>query len=226
MHAVYSARAGGAVSMAGTAGSVHDSDGFAPATWQRDALYIWDLAFVSHERFVAAATAGAHVLQRLKSGGNPVVVASYGPTGARRDLRRDDGKPLRLNEATEFGDVHHQRVLDLDVEIADGDGRTVAARVVCVPFGEDRYYLTTLPRAIFSPHDVAELYRMRWEVELFFRGWKGALRLDEVKRLQHPVSLDAAITASLLAATLAQKITVAVNELERRAADAVEAISP
>jgi hypothetical protein len=79
-------------------------------------------------------------------------------------------------------------------------------------------------RDVFS--SIAELYRMRWEVELFFRGWKGALRLDEIKRLQHPVSLDAAITASLLAATLAQKITVAVNELERRAADEAEAISP
>jgi hypothetical protein len=52
--------------------------------------------------------------------------------------------------------------------------------VVCVPFGgQDRYYLTTLPRAIFTPQDVAEPYRIRWEVELFFRGWRGAMSLDE-----------------------------------------------
>lgn len=220
LHAVYSARTGGAASIKTTAGSVHDSDGFHPERWVENALYIWDLAFVSHERFVAAASAGAHVLQRLKTGANPVVIASYGQTGARRALSTEDGKPLRLNEACEFGDVHQQRLLDLDVEIADDLGCTVIARVVCVPFGEDRYYITTLPRAIFTPNDVAELYRMRWEVELFFRGWKGALRLDEVKRLQHPVSLDAAITASLLAATLAQRLTVAVNELERRESEA------
>ncbi|MGH9733028.1 MAG: transposase [Candidatus Acidiferrales bacterium] len=29
--------------------------------------------------------------------------------------------------------------------------------------------MTTLPRTSFSPHDVAELYRVRWEVELFFK---------------------------------------------------------
>jgi hypothetical protein len=224
LHAVYSVRAGGVTKLERTAGSVHDSDGFRPATWMRDALYIWDLAFVSHDRFVAAASAGAHVLQRLKTGANPIVTASYGPTGAKRDLRREDGRPLRLNDACAFGDVHRQHVLDLDVEITNDAGSTVTARVVCVPFGEDRYYLTTLPRAVFTPHDVAELYRIRWEIELFFRGWKGALRLDEVKRLQHPLSLDAAITASLLAATFAQKITNAVNALERRGA--AEAIFP
>jgi hypothetical protein len=61
-------------------------------------------------------------------------------------------------------------------------------------------------------------------VELFFRAWKGALRVDEVRRLRHPLSLEAAVTASLLAGTLAQQITVAINELERLAA--AEAISP
>jgi IS4 transposase len=92
------------------------------------------------------------------------------------------------------------------------------ARVVCVPFGEDRFYLTTLPREIFTAHDVAELYRVRWEVERMFRGWRGALRLDEVARLSHPKSVVAAVTASLLAATLAQDITRELNALEQVAA--------
>jgi hypothetical protein len=55
-------------------------------------------------------------------------------------------------------------VLDLDVELTD-DRRSVRDRVVCVPFGgQDRYYLTTLPRDVFTAHDVAELYRVRWEI--------------------------------------------------------------
>lgn len=218
LHAVYSVRAGGVVSATSTAGSVHDSDGFWPDRWQREALYISDLAYVNNKRFVEAVRAGAHMLQRLKSGANPQVIASYGPTGQKRELLDEDGKPLRLNAACEFGAVHHQRVLDLDVILSDA-GQSVVARVVCVPFGgEDRYYLATLPREHFTPYDIAELYRVRWEVELFFRGWKGALRLDEVRRLQHPLSLEAILTASLLAATLSQKLTVAINELERLAA--------
>ena len=110
--------------------------------------------------------------------------------------------------------MHKQAVLDLDVEVLDAKRRTVAARVVCVPFGgEDRYYLTTLPRSIFTPHDIAELYRIRWEVELFFRGWRGAMRLDEVRRLAHPSSLEAAVLASLLAAAMAQDIAMGLKHL-------------
>jgi putative transposase len=227
LHAVYSVRAGGCISVERTAGSVHDSDGFWPKSWEAGALYIWDLGYNSHKRFIDAVEGGAFVLQRLKDGANPVVLASYGPTGTRRELKHDDGRPLRLLDACTFGWVHHQRVLDLNVVLTD-DLRSVQARVVCVPFGgEDRYYLTTLPRAIFTPHDIAELYRVRWEVERFFRGWRGGLRLDDVRRLQHEQSLDAAVTASLLAAALAHSLTEIVNDLsERQAAAEIAAFSP
>jgi putative transposase len=222
LHAIYSVRAGGAASVKMAPGSEHDSDGFWPEAWEKNALYIWDLGYVSNERFIDAVQGGAHVLQRLKDTMNPVVLASNGPAGARRELSDGDGHPLRVQDACAFGHVHKQAVLDLDVEVLDDKRRTVAARVVCVPFGgEDRYYLTTLPRSIFTPHDVAELYRIRWEVELFFRGWRGAMRLDEVRRLAHPSSLEAAVLASLLAAVMAQEITMGLKHLA--AAQAAEA---
>jgi hypothetical protein len=208
-------------------GSEHDSDGFWPKEWEKNALYIWDLGYVSNVRFVDAVQGGAHVLQRLKDSMNPVVLASYGPGGARRELSGKDGQRLRLQDACAFGHVHKQAVLDLDVEITDDKRRMVAARVVCVPFGgEDRYYLTTLPRAIFTQHDVAELYRIRWEVELFFRGWRGAMRLDEVRRLSHPSSLEAAVQASLLAAVMAQEITLGLKHLAAAQAAQEAALSP
>ena len=227
LHAVYSVRAGGATSVKMARGSEHDSDGFWPKTWEKNALYIWDLGYVNNERFVDAVQGGAHVLQRLKDSMNPVVLASYGPTGTRRELVDGQGKRLRLQEACAFGDVHQQAVLDLDVEILDDKRRTAAARVVCVPFGgEDRYSLTTLPRAIFTPHDVAELYRIRWEVELFFRGWRGAMRLDEVRRLSNPSTLAAAVLASLLAAVMAQEITLGLKHLAAAQAAQEAAFSP
>jgi IS4 transposase len=215
LHAVHSVRAGGAVRVEPSAGSPHDSDGFWPDRWEKGALYLWDLGFESKERFIDATQAEAHVLQRLKSSSNPVGLASYGRTGHRRPVVDDLGRALRLEEACASGVLHAQHVLDLDVRIQDANGRSTVARVVCVPFGgEDRYYLTTLPRALFTPHDLAELYRVRWEVERMFRGWRGALRLDEVIRLSHPKSIIAAVTASLLAATLAQDITRELNALE------------
>jgi hypothetical protein len=225
LHAIYSVGAGGVLSVERTAGSVHDSDGLRPK-WEAGALYIWDLAYNSYARIIQAAQAGAHILQRLKSGANPVVLASYGPSGARRELLDADGRPIRLDPACALGLVHKKAVLDLDVRIEER-GRSVVVRIVCVPFGgEDRYYLTTLPRAIFTPHDVAELYRVRWEIERFFRGWRGGLRLDEVRRLESVKSLDAAVTASLLAAALAHNLTEIINDLAEREAAAAKAATP
>ena len=134
----------------------HDSDGFWPERWEAGALYIHDLGYQSNDRFVEASLAHAHLLQRFKETVNPVVVASYGPTGYRRVLRHEDGSPMRLKEACTSGHVHQQEVLDLDVEVTDGEGRTILARVVCMPVdGEDHYYLSTLPRVTFAPFDLA-----------------------------------------------------------------------
>ena len=218
LHAVYSVKARTALEATPTAGSVHDSDGFWP-TWQAGALYIWDLGYQSVERFVEGALAGAHLLQRLKDNHNPEVVASYGPTGARRAIRDADGVPVRLEEALAVGLVHKREQLDLDVKLVerrlvDGKRRTVIARLVCVPTeGEDRYYLTTLPRSTFTPSDIAELYRIRWEVELFFRNWKGGVRMDHVHRLRNPTSLAVAVTASMLAALLSRDLQAALEQV-------------
>ena len=145
LHAVYCVRAGGCSSVTMAKGSEHDSDGFWPTSWEKNALYLWDLGYVSNERFIDAVQSGAHVVQRLKDTMNPVVLASYGPGGTRRESLDEDGRRIRLQDACAFGRVHKQPVLDLDVEIKDNKGRVVQARVVCVPFGgQDRYYLTTL----------------------------------------------------------------------------------
>ena len=213
LHAVYSVKTGMA-SVTPTAGRVHDNDGFWPE-WESGALYIWDLGYNDMLRFVDAIEAGAHVLQRLKSTGNPTVVARYDTDGTRHI----EDMPMPLNRACElYAPATGQ--LDFDVEVKAPDGRRTIARVVCVPYDdEDRYYLTTLPRDVFTPSDIAELYRVRWEVELFFRNWHGALRMDDVHRLRHPVSLEVAVLSSVLAACLSREIHAGLERLAPELAD-------
>jgi Transposase DDE domain len=210
LHAVYSFKTDVAtVEM--SPGRVHDTKGFVPTTWQKGALYIWDLGFNDEARFVDAALAGAVVLQRLKSTANPVVLAIYDALGAKRVPSRR----MRLDEASQAL-APAEGVFDADVRLRDDDGREVVARVVCVPHGgEDRYYLTTLPRSIFTPHDVAELYRLRWEVELFFRAWHGTTRMDAVRRLSNAKSVEVHVVASLLAMTLVRDIHQGLQRLQR-----------
>jgi hypothetical protein len=70
LHALYSIGSGGLLDVHGTAGNIHDNDGFHPASWERDALYIWDLGYNDYARFIDAARAGAIPLQRLKDNAN------------------------------------------------------------------------------------------------------------------------------------------------------------
>jgi hypothetical protein len=216
LHAVYSVRTAMA-SVTPTAGRVHDNDGFWPK-WERGALYIWDLGYNDMTRVVDAIEAGAHVLQRLKSTANPKALARYDVDGTRHT----EHMPMPLNRACELY-APSSGQLDFDVEVKAPDGRRATARVVCVPYaGEDRYYLTTLPRDIFTPSDCAELYRVRWEAELFFRNWHGALRMDDVHRLRHPISLEVAILSSLLATCLGREIHAGLERLAPELADGGE----
>jgi len=219
LHAVYCVKTGMA-EVTQSAGRMHDNEGFAPATWERGALYIWDLGYNDTGRLVDAIQAGAIPLQRLKSDANPVVLARWDKEGKRHVVAYEDGRPMRLTEATQLDELA-QGSFDLDVELRDVNNRRQLARVVCVPFEcEDRYYLTTLPRDIFTPFDVAELYRIRWEVELFFRNWHGALRMDDVHRLRHADSVQAHIAASLLAAALARDIHAGLARISASNGDA------
>lgn len=225
LHAVYNVKAGTATSVLRSAGSIHDSDGFWPERWEAGALYLWDLGYNSYKRFLDAALAGAHVVQRLKEKANPVVLRSYGRTGAPRSVLGDDGEYARLDAACVLGLLHQQPTLDLDVRLEDG-GRTLEARVVCLRIdGEDYWYLTTLPREVFTPHDLAEMYRVRWEVELFFKGWKGGARLDHVHRLKNADSLAVAVTASMLAALLSRDLHARLEQLAEQAASSAAAVA-
>lgn len=215
LHAVYSVRANGPRDLRQSAGCTHDTLGFKPECWEPHALYLWDLGYQDYDRFVEAALAGAIPLQRLKDKLNPVVLAWCDAQGVRHPVARADGAPMRLEEACEYAAIPSEGALDLDVTIRDARDREVVARVVCVPFeGHDRWYLTMLPRDRFTPFDIAELYRLRWEVELYFRTLRGAVRLDEARRMRHPASITVALLASLLAATLGQELTQALNAVE------------
>ena len=76
--------------------SEHDSDGFWPTSWKKNALYLWDLGYVSNERFIDAFQNVADVASGSRTRMNPVVLASYGPGGTRRELLDEDGRRFVL----------------------------------------------------------------------------------------------------------------------------------
>lgn len=100
------------------------------------------------------------------------------------------------------------RVFDLDVSFGSGN-HTVGCRLVGVPVpdmdGGYCFYLTNLPAAA-GPRQIADLYRVRWEIESDNKLDKSCSRLDEIGAQTAPVVralVHASIVSSMLACLLA-----------------------
>jgi hypothetical protein len=93
------------------------------------------------------------------------------------------------------------RAIDAEVHVGRGKER-VDARLVGVQTAKGYgFFLTNLPPRI-GPWQVADLYRVRWEVELSIRLDKSVNRLDAIDAEQ-PCTLKTLLHASLIASTLA-----------------------
>jgi hypothetical protein len=95
------------------------------------------------------------------------------------------------------------KVIDADVELGT---ESIRARLVGVPTDKGYcFFLTNLPPDV-APRSVADLYRVRWEIELDNKLDKSACRLDEIKARSAPAAralVHASMVASMLACLLA-----------------------
>lgn len=92
------------------------------------------------------------------------------------------------------------RVIDLDVTLGQ---KAITSRLVGVftPKGYC-FFLTNLPRSVTAPSTVADLYRVRWEIELDNKLDKSCHRLDEIAA-RTGCAARAMVHASLVASMLA-----------------------
>ena len=79
-----------------------------------------------------------------------------------------------------------RRIWDLDVEIRGSQDphfrAPIRTRLVVIPGpkGQQRGFVTKLPSEEWSPDNIRELYRLRWQIELVFKELKQDLALRSV----------------------------------------------
>jgi len=108
---------------------------------------------------------------------------------------------------TDLDVLREQEILVLDGRVIDADGpigrgsHALPLRLVGVqtPKGHG-FFLTNLPPRI-GPRQAADLYRVRWEVELSIRLDKSVNRWDAIDA-ERPCSLKTLLHASLIASTI------------------------
>ena len=156
-----------------------------------------DLAYASLARLRACANYEVRFVIRLKDHWKPKV--DYIARGqVTREFFPGTDLDVLLEENTLVLDG---QAMDADVHVG-GATNPLHLRLVGVqtPKGYCFFLTNLLPRV--GPRQVADLYRVRWEVELSIRLDKSVHRLDEVDS-ERPCSLKTLLHASLMASTIA-----------------------
>jgi len=164
-------------------------------------LRLIDLGYASIDRLAECEKHDVRYVMRLKENWKPTVDR----------LIRGSAFPEAV-EGGDFDALLEQEVIVLDGHAIDADvtiGRgalKVRCRLVGIPTPKGYcFFLTNLSRKTHGPHQVGELYRVRWEIEIDNKVEKAGARLDEITA-RRPVSARILVLATLLNATIARTI--------------------
>jgi hypothetical protein len=137
------------------------------------ALYIFDLGYWKYDLFRSILERGQHFISRCKSTANPLILGIY--QGQTEWI----GKRLK--------DIHLTgKVIDLRINLSSANVSNPRLSYTLRLIGrwnestQSWYlYLTSLcdPLA-FAPGAIFALYRLRWQIEIFFRNLKCVLQID------------------------------------------------
>jgi hypothetical protein len=145
----------------------HDSN-FKFLKRDKGILYLFDLGYWSYKIFQKIIELKSYFISRLRKDCDPTIYSVNGNT-----THEFVGK--RLSEIKEY---IQGNTIDLLVKIEDIEEKL---RVVGL-FRKNvwYFYLTNIFDPDMTPHIIYELYRMRWQVELFFRWFKSHLNSKEL----------------------------------------------
>lgn len=192
-----------------TAEAHADCRAFAIGHWARGMLFLFDRGYSSASLWWRVHRVGGFFVTRLPGSYTPEVsTVNRRHRGRARGLA---GRPLR------------QALEGLKRSLVDV---TCDFRVHVRPYGKERgrwfnhpfrvvgvwdankkayaLYVTNVPPERMSPADVAEVYRLRWEVETFYKTGKSGLGLNELPSTK-PHIVRTLVKAALIRASIAMQ---------------------
>ena len=171
-------------------------------------LLLFDKGYSSPSLWRRVASVGGYFLTRLPADRDPRIVAIHRRHRGRS--RRAVGRTLRTvlpNLQRAFLDVDAAfRCHVRKYRTRTGHFVESSFRVIAVRQRDGRYelFVTNAPPEMLPAELIADTYRLRWEVETFFKTSKSGLGLDELPSRQ-PEIVAALVYASLLRASTAMQ---------------------
>jgi hypothetical protein len=181
-------------------------EGYGRHPLERGEAILGDRAYATARGLWAVQLAQAHVVARM----NPHTIRVCDAERGRISLLSRENEVPKVG-AIEFNifvpippprPTKSHKTWSLASAIAWIQARAVAGRT---RHGEVIWVLTTLPTEQASGVELLQLYRLRWQIELFFKRLKSLLHLDTLPSRQGPTA-KSWMLARFLAAALAQKL--------------------
>ncbi|QVL37696.1 IS4 family transposase [Aminirod propionatiphilus] len=198
--------------------------------WMEGHLLLFDLGYFKIERFREIDDSGGFFISRLKTNSNPLLLRSLreGP-GNRIDLRhwrlREVEPYLRRQVLDAEGFFAPSNITDKKVREIKEDPAFRPLRFVGVKnekTGESHLYVTNLPADKVSPEEIADLYRARWAVEIFFKELKSHFGLSSIGSGKKHI-VEIVICVALLTVIVSGQVR---RELEKEPRSDVKEMGP
>jgi len=138
------------------------------------ALFLGDRGYFWKGYLLEVDHAGGCFIVRGRADLNPLIIKAIGPDGHEVKCFRMQRLKVVRNRLS--------RYKHLDLTVCFGPkGKEFQCRLIVHPNlrGDDspRYLVTNLEREEFSPEQISDGYRLRWQIELLFKEWKSHANL-------------------------------------------------
>jgi hypothetical protein len=177
--------------------------------WVKGRLLMTDLGYYDFNFFRRIENQGGYFLSRLKTNANPIIVEEHGSgPGRRRTLaglplqEALDGLTRQVVEVTARFKVR-KRAYNEHQSHVYRDWRVIAIRndeSACY-----HLYVTNVSMETLCAKDVAQMYRLRWQVEIFFKMLKSHGRIHHLNTT-NKAAVETLIWAGVLAAIASMKV--------------------
>lgn len=169
--------------------------------WVKGRLLLIDLGYYDFNLFTRIEDNGGFFVSRVKTNANPRIVENLRPC-------RGNSIDVVGHKLQDVLGKLQRDVIDVIVEVPvkmrkyRGKQRTQQRRLRLVglrrPDGNYFLYFTNIPVEDIPADDLAAIYALRWQIELFFASLKGQGRLAQLPSSKKPV-VEALIWSSVLA---------------------------
>jgi hypothetical protein len=185
----------------------HDNPAAPPQTFAPGSSPLFDLGYIDVARFITMTEQGAFLVKRFKESHNPEIVRVHVGLGSKREAQG-----MKLDEALGYVLHDDKGLIDVDVRLIAGERTAVVRAVATVDSEGTRYwYLTNVAREVLSVQDVADTYRLCWEIELFVKQVNSGAGLSALLAWRAS-AVQALVYSRIIALCLARLLELSVEE--------------